>query len=98
MAKIIGTITRYTGTEHPYLIGHDLRIIAIIKGGADPAVNPDDVDILRSDEDVETVGGVSAGDRAEVQPYLESEGRYSWVTSDPRIIDLASFEHLTKER
>ena len=39
-------------------------------------------------------GGVTAHDRVEVQPWLEREQRWSFVTSDPRAIDLACFRHL----
>jgi len=39
---------------------------------------------------------VTADDRIEVQPWLEREQRWSFVTSDPRAIDLACFRHLSK--
>ena len=95
MNKIIGTITHYEGTEHAYLVGHDLRIVAIIKGGNDPTVEADDVQILRSDAEVEASGGVTDRDRVEVQPWVEIDGgRFSFVTSDPKAVDLKAFAHL----
>lgn len=54
--------------------------------------------VLRDDDEVERAGGVTAHDRIEVQPWLEHEQRWSFVTSDPRAIDLACFRHLLKTR
>ena len=31
--KIIGRVTRYTGTEHRYLLGVDVRIVGVICDG-----------------------------------------------------------------
>ena len=100
MDKTIGTVTRNTGTEHAYLIGYQVKIIAVIVGGADPEIEPDDVEILRTDEEVAAAGGVQVTDRVEVVPWIEDKdgGRWSFVTSDPRAIDLAAFHHLTKGR
>jgi len=39
---------------------------------------------------------VTADDRVEVQPWLEAEGRFSFVASDPRAIDLACFASLKR--
>jgi hypothetical protein len=39
---------------------------------------------------------VTADDRVEVQPWLAAEGRFSFVSSDPRAIDLACFASLTR--
>jgi hypothetical protein len=41
-------------------------------------------------------GGVTADDRVEVQLWLEGEQRWSFVTSDPRAVDLAIFRELTR--
>jgi len=35
-------------------------------------------------------------DVVEVQPWLEAEGCFSFVTSDPRAVDLACFERLLR--
>ena len=98
MDKIIGLVTRYTGTEHAYLVAHDLRIVTVIKGF--DVDNPDDVAILQTDAEIEAAGGVSARDRIEVQPWLEDVdgGRWSFVTSDPKACDLECFSHLAEER
>ena len=87
--KIIGTVTRYNGTEHPYLVGRKIRIVAVLRGAADPDVDPDDVEILRSDEEVEAAGGVTARDRVEVVPWIDGGegGHWSFVTSDPLAVD-----------
>jgi len=37
---------------------------------------------------------VKANDRVEVQPFLEKEGRFSFVSSDPKATSLACFAHL----
>jgi hypothetical protein len=36
-------------------------------------------------------GGVTAEDCIEVLPWLAAEGRFSFVSSDPRATDLACF-------
>lgn len=97
MARTIGTITAYDGSEHPYLLGHRVRIIAVMKGAAASNFDPDRGGAaLRDDDEVGRAGGVTAHDRIEVQPWLEREQRWSFVTSDPRAIDLACFRHLLK--
>lgn len=99
MAKTIGTITTYDGDEHPYLRGHRVRIVAVLPRAAAADVAPDcDGVFLRDDDEVERAGGITADDRVEVQPWLEREQRWSFVTSDPRAIDLTCFRHLTKTR
>jgi len=82
----IGTVTTYHGTEHPYLRGHRVRIVAVLK--ADGAYLKDDLDIAAA-------GGVTAADRIEVQPWLPEEKRFSFVTSDPKAADLACFAQKT---
>ncbi len=83
--QIIGTVTTYHGAEHRYLRGYTVRIVAVLK--ADGAYLKDDLDIARA-------GGVTAADRVEVQPFLPAEDRFSFVTSDPRAVDLDCFKHL----
>ncbi len=51
---------------------------------------------LTDEEDIARRGGVTADDRVEVQPWIEKEERFSFVSSDPRAIDLDSFKHLAK--
>jgi len=98
MAKILGSTTTYHGTEHPYLKGHKVRIIAVLKGAARPDIDVDCPDCAHIDDedDLARAGGVTADDRIEVQPWIEKEGRFSFVTSDPRAVDLACFRRLAK--
>lgn len=99
MARIIGTITTYDGDEHPYLRGHKLRIVAVLPRAAAPDFDPErDGRVLHDDDEIERAGGVTGDDRIEVQPWIEREQRWSFVTSDPRAIDLACFRHLLKTR
>ncbi len=99
--NIIGTITTYDGQEHPYLRGFQVRVIAILHNGeADP---DEDGEIpgyahLDNDTDITRYGGITASDRVEVAPWFEKEGRFSWVTSDPRAIDLACFSRLRADQ
>ncbi len=98
MNKTIGVVTTYHGREHPYLCGHKVRIVAVMKGAAAPAHDPDkDGTYLRDEDNVERAGGVTATDRVEVQPWLEQEGRFSFVANDPRAIDLGCFKHLARK-
>jgi hypothetical protein len=99
MAKTIGAITTYDGNEHPYLRGHNVRIVAGDEGrrGAGLRPRPRWRRPPRYD-DVERAGGVTAADRIEVQPWLEREQRWSFVTSDPRAIDLACFKRLARTK
>jgi hypothetical protein len=97
--KTIGTVTTYHGTEHPYLRGLKVRIVAVFKNAVDPNAELDhDNDYITDDEHLARVGGVTAQDRVEVVPWLEKEGRHSFVSSDPRAIDLAAFSNLAGDR
>ena len=99
MTKTIGNITTYDGDEHPYLRGHKLRIVAILTRAAARDFDPDrDGRVLRDDDELNRAGGVTDDDRIEVQPWLDREQRWSFVTSDPRAIDLECFRHLKKTR
>jgi len=97
MKKTLGTVTTYHGNEHRYLRGHQVRIIAVIKNAAREGYDPDaDDGYLTDEEDIARRGGVTADDRVEVQPWIEREERFSFVSSDPRAIDLDCFKHLAK--
>lgn len=100
MGKVIGTITTCNNSsEHPYLRGHQVKIIAVFKGAAAPDLDPDaDLPIATTDEELAALGGLDASDRVEVQPWLESEGRFSFVSSDPRAVDLACIEMLAARK
>jgi len=95
--QVIGTTTTYHGPrdEHPYLNGYRVRIAAVIKGACAPGRDPDaDCSFLTDDGDIARAGGVTPHDRLDVQPWLEKEGRFSFVSSDARAVDLACFATL----
>ena len=98
MAKILGSTTTYHGTEHPYLNGYRVRIVAVLKNAARPDIDVDGPDYahISDEDDLARAGGVTADDRLEVQPWMEKEGRFSFVTSDPRAMDLACFASTKK--
>ena len=98
MKKVIGTITSYQGSEFGFLKGHQVKIIAVIKNAADLDNDPDEDDgYITDDEDLARAGGVTANDRIEVQPWIESQGRFSFASSDPKASDLAAFSNLKSE-
>ena len=93
----LGTTTTYDGAEHAYLRGHKVRIVAVLKNALRADYDPDrDGQYIRDEEDLERAGGVTADDRVEVQPWLAAERRFSFVSSDPRAIDLACFASLKR--
>ena len=97
MKTTLGTVTTYHGNERRYLRGHQVRIIAVIKNAARDDYDPDaDDGYLTDEEDIARRGGVTADDRVEVQPWIEKEERFSFVSSDPRAIDLDCFKHLAE--
>ena len=96
--KTIGTITEYLGTEHSYLKGYPVKIIAVLKNTLDEdgEIDEDAYDSIDNDEDLQRAGGVTLNDRIEVTPWIEKAGRYSFATSDPRAQDLACFKNLKR--
>jgi len=99
MGKVIGTVTTCNSNEHSYLAHHEVKIVAVIKGAAAPDLDPDaDLAIATTDEELERLGGLDAHDRVEVTPWIASEGRFSFVTSDPKAVDLAAFELLAARK
>ncbi len=95
--KTIGLETVYRGSEHRYLGGLRVRIVAVLKGAAREGRDPDeDYAYLKDDDEIARAGGVTADDRIEVQPWMEKEQRFSFVTSDPRAIDLECFAELPR--
>jgi hypothetical protein len=93
----LGTVTTYHGSEHRYLHGHKVRIVAVLKDAARPDYDPGAPGgYITDEEDLARAGGVTADDRVEVQPWLGEEKRFSFVSSDPRAIDLGCFQHLAK--
>ena len=98
MKKVIGKVTTYHGTEHGFLTGYKVRIVAVMRNSIKPGIEDDDpdYDYIRDDDYLQSTGGVTVFDRLDVQPWLEKEGRFSFVTSDARAQDLTCFKHLAK--
>jgi hypothetical protein len=68
-----------------------------MKRAAAPDYDPErDGSYLRDEDEIARAGGVTAEDRVEVQPWLEGEQRWSFVSSDPKATDLALFRNLNK--
>ena len=94
MKKVIGAITIYHGSEHRYLRGHQVKIIAVLKNAARDGIDVDGPEYASIDdnEDLQRAGGITTDDRVEVTPWLEKEGRFSFASSDPLAQDLACFK------
>lgn len=87
--SVIGRTTTYRGIEFGFLRGTTVRIIAVIKNAAKPDSDSDeDGRYITDEEELSRAGGVTAEDRVEVAPWIEEEGRFSFVTSDPKASDL----------
>jgi len=84
--KILGSVGVVRASDdHPYIVNHRVRVVAVLVDAANPEVDADDVRILKTVEEVEALERqLGAGDRLEVQPWLETESRFSVVTSDVR--------------
>ena len=91
-SRVIGRRTTYHGDNHAYLRGYNVVIVAVLKG----ALRVEECSNLTSEEEIRDAGGASADDRIEVAPFLPKEGRLSFVTSDPRALDLEAFRHLAR--
>jgi len=50
--------------------------------------------VATTDEELAALGGLEANDRVDVVPWLEQAQRFSFVSSDPRALDLAGWEAL----
>ena len=90
--RVIGRRTRYHGDEHRYLRGHEVAIVAVLKD----ALRVEEHAYLTDDDEIARAGGVTVHDRIEVAPWIEKEGRFSFVTSDPKAVDLGAYAHLAK--
>jgi len=91
-SRVIGLRTSYVGTEHPYLRGEMVVIVAVLKD----ALRVEEYKSLATDDEIRAAGGVTCHDRIEVAPFIREEGRLSFATSDPRAIDLACFSRLSR--
>ncbi len=91
-ARVIGRRTTYHGDEHPYLRGHEVVIVAVLKN----ALRLEEHSHLTTEDDVRRAGGVGPDDRIEAAPVLGDANRLSFATSDPRAIDLEAFRYLAR--
>ncbi len=96
--KVIGVRTRFVGGsgEHPYLLGHEVVVIGVIRGAQ--VINPGlDYDYLATQVEVDAAGGLDLhADRLDVAPMVPDgaapEGqRPSFASSDVRPSDLELF-------
>ena len=87
--RVIGRRTTCDSDEHPSLRGYEVVVVAVLKD----ALRVEDCAYLRTEEAVRAAGGVGPDDRIEVAAIQPGEG-LSFVTSDPRAIDLKCFEEL----
>ncbi len=85
--RVIGRRTSYHGSEHPYLRGRELVVIAVLKD----ALVVDNHAYLTTEEEVRAAGGVGPDDRVEVSPWMPEKGRLSFATSDVRAMDLEAW-------
>lgn len=92
-ARVIGRRTTCDSAEHPYLRGYDVVVVAVFKN----ALIAEECPYLTTEEEVRAAGGVGSDDRVEVAPILPREG-LSFVTSDPKAIDLKCFRYLAPKR
>ena len=87
-AQVIGAVTTYLGNDYGMKPGHKVKIIAVL---------PKDEDAyIRDDDELARRGGVKASDRVEIAPWIEKEGRFSWVSNDPMSTELEAFKKLRK--
>ncbi len=91
MPKIIGTVTTYLGSDHAYLRGYEVRILALYR----PIPDSEDSEMFKTDDEVAAAGGVQEGDWADVAPIMAA-GRTSFVSSDASVVDLECFAHLRR--
>jgi len=87
--KIIGAVTTYLGSSYGIKKGQEVRIVAVMKANDPESYCRDDWELTRA-------GGIAREDRVEIQPWIEKEKRFSFVTSDPKASELAMFKSLRK--
>ena len=91
--RVIGRRTTCNSDEHPYLRGHEVVVVALLKN----ALRTEEYEYLTTEDAVQAARGVGPDDRVEVGVILPKEG-LSFVTSDPRAIDLEAFSFLARGR
>lgn len=76
----IGDVVTYCGDQHPLLRGRRCRVVSI---HCDFHIDPECGPVLQGE------GAVAReDDLIEIAPFLEDEGRWSWVTHDANLEDL----------
>jgi hypothetical protein len=91
--RVIGRRTTCDSDEHPYLRGHEVVVVAVLKN----ALRSEDHEYLTTEDAVSAAGGVGPDDRLEVAPILP-EGRLSFATSDPKAEHVEAFRFLAHGR
>jgi hypothetical protein len=88
--KMIGTEMTYTGKTHSFLTGQRVRVLAVIKGAARSDYNADQPGryIIDADE-LAAVGGVTADDLLDVQPWIAKRNAWSFASSDAKLSEVA---------
>lgn len=93
---VIGTDTTYLGDEIFALRGQKVRIVAVLRGGLRADADPDaDGYFVNDNTTLARLGGVTGEDRIDAAP-IRADGSVSFVSYDPRAIDLECFAHLRK--
>jgi hypothetical protein len=91
--QIIGTTTKYRGTERRHLRGHIVEIVAIVKN----ALVRNNPRIVVTDEEIRATGGVTTLDRVVVAVITPGGGQVR-VGGAVRAIDLECFARLLRAR
>ena len=82
---VTGSTAHYLGSEVPFLT--KVKIVGVVKRYQYPFV-------IDEESLLERLGGVDKEDRVIVVPWIHKEQRWSFVTSDPRAVDIDVFQHL----
>lgn len=91
---IIGTDTTYLGDEIFALRGQKVRIIAVLRGSLREDADPEaDGYFVNDNATLARLGGVTAEDRIDAAA-IRADGTVSFVSYDPRAVDLECFAHL----
>jgi hypothetical protein len=91
--RVIGRRTTCDSDEHPYLRGHEVVVVAVLKN----ALRSEEHEYLSTEDAVRAAGGVGPDDRVEVDPILPT-GRLSFATSDPKAEHVEAFRFLAQGR
>jgi hypothetical protein len=70
--QTIGSVHTYSGSYHKCIIGTKVRIVAVLQEDRH----------ITDESDLLLHGGIKRTDRVEIQPWIESQQRYSCVGYD----------------